>query len=294
VITVTPGALARSSANPNVLSQGNHHERVVFSVKNTKANPPDIAQGQIRLQTLNLVYGNPYARVSKVTILNNLADPSDDEVIYQNTSAPVSLGSGNDLPLSGPVTLNGQEDVPIEVQFLHNDATASDDLDMRGLSVTASWAYENVAYTLDNCGATMRIDVPLSPEASNVVQNKPVSPTSATTIVGVNVVQKDDGVNVIAHVADSANKGIASVVLYWVATNQTVAAPPALGWTAQAMPAIGGGDYLLNPNPSPDTRIPAQNGKRVWYYILATDNIANFDRQPAYDQGAFTYDQLSN
>jgi hypothetical protein len=123
-------------------------------------------------------------------------------------------------------------------------------------------------------------------------QSKPVSATTASTTPGVNIVAKDDKVNVNAHVHDDAAKGIASVTLYWAVTDQTVTTPPAGGWTAQGMSPLSSQDYVLNPNPSPDTRIPPQNGKRVWYYIYAFDNIGNFDRDPDPDQGAFTYDQL--
>jgi hypothetical protein len=126
---------------------------VTFWVKNTKANPPVVAQGQIRLTSLVLTYENPAARVNRVTILNNLADSSDDEVLYADDSAPIALGSGSVIPLSGQTTLNGQEDVPIEIRFWNEDGSNTDAIDMRGLVMEADWSYVNVATSLDPCDA---------------------------------------------------------------------------------------------------------------------------------------------
>ena len=58
---------------------------------------------------------------------------------------------------------------------------------------------------------------------------------------------------------------------------------------------LGGGVWALDNNLAPpDNRIPAQNGQRVWYYIMATDNVDNYDRSPELDAGAFTYDQQAS
>ena len=295
IITVTPGSLQASSANQDVLSRGDHHEQVIFWVKNTKDNPPVVAQGQIRLTALALKYGNPSARVSRVAILNDLADTSDDEVLYSDTSAPVSLGSGSSIPLSGSTTLNGQEDVAIGVDFLDEDGTATDVLDMRDLDLEAAWDYVNVATDLDPCDAPMTFHVPLSPDAGPglevTVQSRPVAGTIASVTPGVNVANQNEDVNVIAHVHDDDVKGIANVHLFWATTLQTETTPPSTGWTEIVMIEIGGDNWSLRV-PGDDRRIPHQNGLRIWYYVVATDNIVNFDRDPAFDQGAFTYDQL--
>jgi hypothetical protein len=199
------------------------------------------------------------------------------------------------IPLSGSTVLNGQEDVAIGIDFLNEDGTATDELDMRNLDVEATWDYVNVATDLDPCDAPMTFSVPLSPDAGPgaevTVQSRPVSPTIASVTPGVNVVNHDDDVNVIAHVHDDAGEGLDGVRLYWAATAQTVTTPPNSGWTEIEMIDIGGDNWSLRVS-GDDRRIPDQNGLRVWYYVVATDNIGNFDRDPAFDQGAFSYDQL--
>jgi prepilin-type N-terminal cleavage/methylation domain-containing protein len=300
VAEVAPGAFTRSPTNTDVLSQGLHHERVVFYVKNRKANPPTQATGQIRLQSVIPIYSNPNARVSRITILNDLADGTDDEVIYSDTTAPIGAGSGSTIPLSGSVILNGQENVPIAFEFRTSSNLNNDTVDMRNFSISLTWYYESVAFDLDDCASVMNVFPRKSPDVGTgpvdggvTTQDEPVSPTDASTTPGVNIAAKDETTNVNAHVHDDAGKGIASVTLYWAVTNQTETKPPAGGWTAQPMTALSSQDYVLDPPGSPSTQIPAQNGMRVWYFIYAFDNIGNFDRDPDPDQGAFTYDQLN-
>jgi hypothetical protein len=102
----------------------------------------------------------------------------------------------------------------------------------------------------------------------------------------VNVVAHDDRVNVIAHVHDDAGKGIAGVVLYYSVTDQTVLTPPSSGWTDIDMQSIGGDNWSLR-TAGDDRSLQNFNGKRVWYYIMATDSIGNYDRDPAPDAGWF-------
>ncbi len=292
-IKVAPGRLTRSTANPQVLSTGDHHEKVVFWIKNTKANPAEIALGQIRLKSLRLDYQNPSARVAKVTILNDLADALDDEVLYQDNAVPITIGSGVDILLSGGTVLDGQEDVAVEIEFRTPLNTVEDLLDMRGLDIDAVWDYENVATTLDDCGADMKVRVPLSPLVDSTVQDRPFAPTNAIITPGVIAIMANQPVNVLSTVRDDDGRGIVSVQLFWATTASTETVPPSVGWTTINMVPLGGGAYVADDDPAVggDTRIPAQNGLRIWYYVIAVDALGNYDRNPERDLGAFVYDQ---
>lgn len=292
IIKVTPGTLIQSTTNPQVLSQGTHHGRVVFWIKNTKDNPGQASLGQIRLQRLNLEYSNSSARVASITLLHNIADSSDDEVIYNDSSAPIDAGSGTDIVLT-PAVLDGQAETPVAIVFQTPLGSFTDAVDMRAQDITATWSYENVATTLDECAAVMGIRVPFSPAIKSTVQDKPLSPTAANTTPGVVSVAPNDHVNVLTTVSDPDARGLASVKLYWTETDKTVTTAPSSGYSVIDMVSLGGGVYAADDNPllNGDTRIPNENGKRLWYYIIATDNLGNFDRGPAPDQGAYTYDQ---
>ncbi len=292
IIKVTPGALIRSTANPQVLSRGDSHEKVIFWIKNAKDDPPQTSLGQIRLETLILEYGKSLARVAKVTLLHDINDSSDDEVIYNNTSAPVSAGSGSSIALT-PAILDGQVETPVEVEFRTTSGSVSGTVDMRAESITATWGYENVATTLDDCGSVMTVRVPLSPDIKSVVQDKPFAPTPSSLTPGVITVAKDDHVNVIITAADPDAVGITGVKLYWKESNKNDTTPPTSGWNEITMIPLGGGVYAADDNPfvGGDSRIPDENDKRIWFYMIATDALGNFDRSPEPDQGAFVYYQ---
>jgi hypothetical protein len=100
-------------------------------------------------------------------------------------------------------------------------------------------------------------------------------------------------VNVLSTVRDDDARGIVGVQLFWATTASTETVPPAVGWTTINMVSLGGGAYVADDDPAVggDTRIPTQNGLRVWYYVIAVDALGNYDRNPEPDLGAFVYDQ---
>ena len=76
---------------------------------------------------------------------------------------------------------------------------------------------------------------------------------------------------------------ISSVKLFYTDTAKSVTTAPTSGYTEVAMVDSGGNIWTGG--------IPAFDGLRVWYYVVAIDEDGNYDRDPEIDSGAYVYDQ---
>ncbi|OGP17281.1 MAG: hypothetical protein A2V21_302850 [Deltaproteobacteria bacterium GWC2_55_46] len=148
------------------------------------------------------------------------------------------------------------------------------------------------------------ISVPFGPSITATQQNKPSSPTFGYAVpgsTGLNTVPSgsdgevvvDSGATVTVSASIAGNTtdastgskvAVSSATLYYKTTVKTTTTAPASGYTAVAMTNTGGNIWSAD--------IPASDGYRVWYYIVAVDNDGNWDRDPEIDYGAYVYDQM--
>jgi hypothetical protein len=84
---------------------------------------------------------------------------------------------------------------------------------------------------------------------------------------------------------------ISSVKLFFKATSNSTTVAPTSGFTEVTMTDDIGNPCSGFTSGSCNGTITAQDGQRVWYYILAEDVQGNFDRDPEIDNGAYVYDQ---
>jgi hypothetical protein len=158
---------------------------------------------------------------------------------------------------------------------------------------------------LTTSGGSEGVYVPYGPSITAVSQNKPTAPTFAYAVPGVTglntvpngsngqiVVNATDTVTVSADIsgqtADEASGGaipVTSATLYWNETDTDETSAPSTSYTAITMTNTAGNTW------STSTAIPAENGKRIWYYIMAADADGNWDRDPEISDGAYVYDQ---
>lgn len=207
-----------------------------------------------------------------------------------------------------PVTIPaGARYVPIRFRFL--DAS-NNEVDMRDDQLLVTLKVTNDATGTATCESYMTISqnpeavyVPFGPSVTATQQNRPTSPTfgyAAPGTTGFNTVTSgvdgpiivDPGLtvtvsaNIAGNTFDETTGGkvpVSSATLYYRSTAKTTTAAPTSGFTAVAMSNSGGNIWTAT--------IPSKDGLRVWYYILATDNDGNWDRDPEADHGAYVYDQ---
>ena len=146
--------------------------------------------------------------------------------------------------------------------------------------------------------------MPRGPYVYGTTQDNPSAGTVAWPVPGAsgsnarNVVTRGGGtgVTVYTNVFDTSGDGLSSVNLYYyvdasraltrapdVATQYPNFSPPYA--TAIAMEKVAGNQYRT------PTKIPINDNKNVWYFIVAVDDHGNFDREPEIDSGAFQYFQ---
>ncbi|MBI2412205.1 MAG: prepilin-type N-terminal cleavage/methylation domain-containing protein [Deltaproteobacteria bacterium] len=199
--------------------------------------------------------------------------------------------------------------VPITFEFKDASGNA---VDMRDDQLLITLTVTNDATSTTGCLSYLTVSqslegvfVPFGPSISATQQNQPSSPTFSYAVpgsTGLNTVPNGSdgsilagsGVNVtvtanIAGNTTNAQTGakvtVTSAKLYYKVTAKTTTTAPTSGFTEVTMT-----------NPSGNTwtgTIPANNGFRIWYYIIATDADGNWDRDPEISDGAYVYDQAT-
>lgn len=147
------------------------------------------------------------------------------------------------------------------------------------------------------------VSVPFGPSITATQQNKPASPTFSYAVpgpTGLNTVPSGSNSSIVAGsnltVTVSANIegntinevtgtkiAVASAKLYYKVTAKTTTTAPTSGFTEVTMTNTSGNNW--------SGAIPANDGQRIWYYIVAIDTDGNFDRDPEIADGAYVYDQ---
>ncbi len=201
----------------------------------------------------------------------------------------------------------GARYVPVKFEFKDSGGTSA--VDMRDDQLLLTLQVTNDTSGTTACSSYLTISqvqegifVPFGPSVSATQQNQPSSPTFSYAVpgsTGLNSVPNgSDGsivagsgttvtvsASVLSNTTDEATGSkiaISTAKLYYKATDKTTTTPPTSGFTEVTMTRSGN---IWSGN------IPAEDGERVWYYIVATDSDGNWDRDPEIADGAYVYDQ---
>ena len=283
-----------------------YHDKVTLFFENTSGST-------FTIQQLSAAWVNSEAYLSNVKIgggrgglgeISTVIDLADTQIfaLFVDQTRAVIDKDITDVQIPGNARY-----VPIELTF--TDA-AGDPIDMRDDILRMELDIQNDSTSTTTCLSNLTISetlenivVPYGPSLSATLQDRPTSPTFSYPVpgsAGLNTVPSAldadllvDGniaINIYTLAKGNTINGetgskvaINTPVLHYIATVNTVTAAPTSGYTAVTMTDIGGGVYT--------GEIPMNDGKRVWYYIVVTDEDGNFDRDPEIGSGAYTYDQ---
>ncbi len=223
------------------------------------------------------------------------------------TGNPPYSSAVSNQSLTNATIAAGARYVPITFGFKDSGGSPSDMRDGT-LLITINVRNDSTGNTtcltyLTISGLSQGVFVPPGPTVTATQQDKPSAPTYGYAVpgaTGLNTVTSGvdgpvivgSGVNVKVSASVAGNTPdevtgtkipVSSVKLIFIATAKTVTTVPAAGYSALNMTNTGGNTWSAT--------IPANDGKRIWYYILATDADGNWDRDPEIGEGAYVYDQ---
>ena len=287
-------------------SSGLTHDTVTLFLDNTSF-------GDMTITGATVAWVNSSAKLASITIGGGRSGVGQTSTLFtpgQTTSVignPPYTSAVGGVTLT-PATITGSARyVPITFKF---EDSVGNPVDMREDQLLMAFNYTNDSTGSSFCygfltvsQALEGVSVPFGPTVTATQQNQPSSPTFGFAVpgsTGLNtvpsgsdgsvVVDSDLTVTVSAIIAGNttdASTGtkvpVSSAALYYKATAKSTTSPPSTGFTAVAMTNTGGNTWSAT--------IPANDGFRVWYYILAEDQDGNFDRDPEVSNGAFVYDQ---
>lgn len=297
------GGNGTGEASP--VSEFTHHKVTMF-FSNTSA-------GTMTITGASVAWTNSLALLREIkigggrggvgTITTNIAAGSTTTV----TGNPPYTKTVSNLALTNATITAGARYVPVTFEFRDSGGSR---IDMRDDTLLVTLNVRNDSTGATTCltyltvsGASEGIFVPLGPTVTATQQNKPAAPTFSFSVPGATglntvlsgsdgpiVVDSGVGVTVSTSVASNTTNEVtgtkvpvSTVKLFYVVTAKTVTTAPAAGFTAVNMTNTGGNNWSAS--------IPSNDGKRVWYYVLATDADGNWDRDPEIVEGAFVYDQ---
>lgn len=282
------------------------HDKVTLFFENTSAS-------MMTIQALSLAWVNSSAKLrevkvgggrSGVGVTSNIIDPSLTGVLTGN---PPYTSAVTNVALTIPAISASTRYIPITFEF--KDASGNR-VDMREDQLLITLSVRNDSTGTTSCvtymtvsGSVAGITVPLGPTAVATQQNRPASPTFGFAVPGptqLNTVPSGSNGPIVVdastvvtvstsaisnttHAVTGTKVPITSVTLYYTDTANTVTTAPAAGFSSVAMTNTGGNIWSGN--------IPARDGRRVWYYVVAIDEDGNFDRDPEIADGAYVYDQ---
>ena len=287
-------------------SSGLTHDTVTIFFNNTSL-------GTMTITGASVAWVDTSAKLSSITIgggRSGVGQTSTSFTAGQTTfitSNPPYTATVSGATLT-PATIAGSARyVPITFKFADSGGSPVDmrddqlliTLDVTNDSTGSSTCTSHLTISMASSG----IAVPFGPSITAAQQDQPTTPTFSFAVpgsTGLNSVPSgsdgsivvDSAVSVkvsaiIAGNTTDASTGtkvpVSSATLYYKATAKTVTTPPTTGFTAVTMTNTGGNTWSAS--------IPANDGFRVWYYILAEDQDGNFDRDPEISHGAYVYDQ---
>ena len=310
-VTVIPSAIDWDTAVNVVTSgssgiTGSQHNVVQFGLKN-------LGNTAVTINSATMTWTSAAAEIKSVKL-----EPfgGSNTTIWNDTTLPLT-GSGVNIDyksyeptdslrrLAAGSTLN-------EMTIEFRDSTNGGFVDLRSSTINVT-----IYYTNDSAGsacesATFSVTVPAGPVISSSTQNQPVEPTTSNLNFGTVVVPAGTQdasyawtlytTTVDTTITPDTGTALAAQKLYYKTTARTVTTAPSTdystspsGWTALDMCQVGTSDVYENATigACSSSAIPGNPGKRVWYYVKATDDDGNYDIQPEPSVGMYTYDQDS-
>ncbi len=283
-----------------------NHDKVTLFFENTSG-------GTFTIHTLSTAWVNTEAYLSNVKIgggrgglgeISTSIDIADTQTVSFATPQVRAVVNRDIDDVQIPANARY---VPIEFTFTDS---LGDPIDMRDDMLLFELNTQNDSTLTTTCTSNLTISetlesisVPFGPSVSATQQDRPTSPTFGYPVpgsAGLNSVPSGGdadllvvgniSVNIFALVKSNTTDGelggkiaLNTPVLNYIVTARTVTEAPTSGYTAVTMTDTGGGIYT--------GAIPPNDGKRIWYYILAIDADGNFDRDPEIDSGSYSYDQ---
>ncbi|MBI5599532.1 MAG: prepilin-type N-terminal cleavage/methylation domain-containing protein [Deltaproteobacteria bacterium] len=300
------------------------HNSVTMFLRNTSADA-------LTIQTMSISWVNSDAYLRTVTVgggrsvmgatsrsisanPTSLTPTADDP--YTRTLSDVDL-SNIVVPASAlyvPVTFEFKDDEGDPVVDMRDDRIRVTFNIKSGSGITLTTtcvSYLTVSQTL------VGVTVPTGPIITATQQDQPVNPTTGYAVPGAtgnNQVQSgvdgpviaDSMVQVKVSAVITTNTmneqtqqrvDVTGVKLYYAVTPKTVVTAPdpsVYNYTEVTMLDNGGSPCAVPGTAVSGTcsgTIPAEDGYRVWSFIIATDADGNFDRDPEINHGAYVYDQ---
>lgn len=282
------------------------HNTVTIFFNNTSAST-------MTVKNLSLSWTNAAAILAQVTIgggrsgmgeYSTSVPPGQTTAVTGNPPYAAAVANITLTPAQIPA---GARYVPITFKFLDSVGNPVDER-LDALLVTLS--VQNDATSTENCPSYLTVSkvsegvfVPNGPVVLGTIQNQPSNPTTGFAVPGPSglntvpsganapiLVGADVGVIVSSNVAATTlNEDTGTMVpiskasLYYAVTANTVTTAPASGYTKVAMTNASGNTW--------NGTVPANDGERIWYYVVATDADGNFSRDPDFSAGAYVYDQ---
>lgn len=236
----------------------------------------------------------------------------DDGMTLWSSGSGVSTGT--QVTFTGDKTFSSLEKRTLKIEF--KTPGGSSDINMKGETISVTFTYKNND-TGDTCTSQFSFTVPNGPTISNTLQlppDAPTGPVTPSTTAGTYIFEAgdvsepaddcvysdgdgttDDCIYASTEVTPESGTTISSIILYYCeqgystsacGSTMTSAAPDPSTYTYTAVTMTNySGTYV--------GYMPNKPGRRIWYYIKATDGGGNDAIAPTQSSSftAYTYDQ---
>lgn len=300
---ILTGVSLDGSNNSSPSSDMTHNTVTIFFENNSA--------GIMTIERATAYWLNSIATLTKVTVGGGRSG-------LGLTTTVLSAVSGTDNDITDAQIPGKKRYVPITFEFKDGGGIP---VDMRGDQLRVVLNVKNESTGTTTCLSYLTtntpqilddIVLPVGPSVIQVKQNPPAtalgSPTESRAVPGSGetantvpsgsdgpvVAAQDNWVSINAQYQsnttgpDGNKLPITLVTLYYKATDKTITVAPTSGYETQIMCAGWCGT-----SGTAWGWIPPQNEKRLWFYIVVEDQDGNYDRGPAKEHGAYTYDHAT-
>lgn len=291
------------------------HNQVSIALRNTAGSllTPPANTRTLSFNHLTAGWENTTAYLKSIVVGDN--DTTDVEISFTEDPTLTKGNTAGTIPIVSTPIDGADTMVPMSLTFAHASGSVDAESNMRedNLNLGLSWWNDSTQMQCPTPTVTPTlVSVPLGPMVSDVTMDLPTAGTVAYQVPGggatantMDIVKVPGGVkvNVFANVYDTSLAGIKQVRLYYYIDSDRV-------YNASHVPPVPPVDATATfPALTPYTRvfmeyvagsqwrtpvggeIPVSDNSSVWFFIVATDNHDNFDREPELDNGAFQYYQ---
>lgn len=280
---------------------GDNHNEVYFVIHNSSAAIATV-------QSMVLLYNQDSAFVKEVDFYTVNGDTpyltyTFEKTVYQASGAPTHV-SGSTIPFTGNPQISGAGAFPgasyrvVKVTFTGADGIDTSAADMRGITISST-KFTFFLASGDPCDMTStQFTIPTGPLFSGTSQQPPSASAflASTTLTGAYTVIGGNETNVMSFINTDSSTSTITATLYYQVTNKTTSSVsrgnyPFTGWTSLSMLFDSAGKFFILSQSGSGTKIPAEDGNRVWYFIYAYDDKGQINTDPGSSSLAYTYDE---